>query len=220
MKIENIIKFIKTLLKSLGIILLFFVIYEIIYSLLSLFLSSMIAEIITSLCILLIFAFIYRKNIINDFKNIKNIKHIKKYILIFLIIYIINYLINYVIYKYIGITSMNEEIVRSNIKNYHVIYLIQLLILAPCYEELIFRLSFKDLTKNKYLYSIITGFIFALIHVTSGGKLQYLYLITYSISGFMLGYVYKDSNNIFTSMFIHYLNNLVALLLLLGGLAI
>ena len=89
---------------------------------------------------------------------------------------------------------------------------------APFYEEVLFRLNFKNLFKNKIVFSIFTGLIFGSMHLISAKSLiEIPFILSYSIAGFALGYVFYDTNNIFTSMFFHFFNNFLSLILTIIG---
>ena len=91
-------------------------------------------------------------------------------------------------------------------------------IFAPFQEELVFRLNFRNLFKNKIVFSIFTGVLFGSMHLLVAESLiELLYIVTYSIMGFVLGYMYFDSDNIYTSMCLHAFNNTFALVITIIG---
>ena len=72
--------------------------------------------------------------------------------------------------------------------------------------------------KNKIIFSIFTGLIFGSMHLISAKSLiEIPFILSYSIAGFALGYVFYDTNNIFTSMFFHFFNNFLSLILTIIG---
>ena len=92
------------------------------------------------------------------------------------------------------------------------------IILAPIIEELVFRRSFKDFTTNPIIFSLTTGLIFGLVHITSSltspqDLIMFVHLIPYSSVGIALGYAYKkNNNNIIGTMLIHALHNTIAII--------
>ena len=99
-------------------------------------------------------------------------------------------------------------------------------IYAPLVEELIFRKSIKDTFDNfgnnriiNYLYIITSGFIFAGMHVLDNNAIliDYLYIIPYLGLGCAMSAVYTKTNNIFSSIMIHFFHNTIAILLLIGS---
>ena len=110
----------------------------------------------------------------------------------------------------------NEEIVRSTLDGTMFIILLNIGLVTPLCEEIIFRLNFKNLFKNKFIFSIVTGLIFALMHlVVSSSLIELIFIIPYFIMGFTLGYIYSDSNNLMNSILVHMINNVGTVLLLM-----
>ena len=75
------------------------------------------------------------------------------------------------------------------------------------------------MTKNKHLFSIITGTIFGFIHIITSlslkNPLNILLLVPYSAMGVALGYSYKETDNIFTSLSMHMIHNFISVLILI-----
>lgn len=113
--------------------------------------------------------------------------------------------------------QLNQEQLHSNIL-YHCISSI---IVAPIIEEIIFRLSTKDLSNNKHIYAITTGITFAILHLPDAllSPILLLHLIPISAVGIAFGYTYKKTNNILTTIIPHSLHNLISILklIILGG---
>lgn len=78
-------------------------------------------------------------------------------------------------------------------------------------EELAFRgvlqPLFIQLSNKKHVSIIFVAFIFAFIHF------QFLDFLPRFVLGIIYGYVYLFSKNIYTTIFLHFLNNLIALLI-------
>ena len=159
---------------------------------------------------------IYNKEICNDFKNFKFKTFFKKYFkfwFILLFFMILSNLLIQVIYP--GSNSINEESIRNTFKIVPIYSFISACFFAPFMEEMIFRLSIRKIFKNKYLFIILSSLIFGGLHVlgNSNNIYDYLYLLPYTISGVILAYVYYESDNIFNSLFIHFIHNTVLLIL-------
>ena len=95
-------------------------------------------------------------------------------------------------------------------------------IYAPIVEEIVFRGAvFKSCRcRLSFLSSaLISGLLFGLIHVfsalLSGEIIELWFLILYAAMGIVLCHAYEKSNSIFGSIFVHFLNNALATLLLL-----
>ena len=163
---------------------------------------------------------IYRKEIINYFKDFRlnYKKYISKNFEFFLICILAMMILNIILVEFIGQMPTNEELNKSSIKNNLFFSFLQVCIFAPFYEEVLFRLNFKNLFKNKIIFSIFTGLIFGSMHLISAKSLiEIPFILSYSIAGFALGYVFYDTNNIFTSMFFHFFNNFLSLILTVIG---
>lgn len=174
---------------------------------------------------MIILFFIYKDTLIKDFKSFKknlakNIDTCFKYYFLGLIIMMISNVIISLFFT--NATANNEDSVRELIKLYPTYMLFSVSINAPFVEELIFRKSIKDAVisyKNniftKYLYIFLSGFIFALLHVVSStSAIDYLYIIPYLSLGIAFSSLYYRTDNIFSSMLMHFLHNTIAILLI------
>lgn len=115
--------------------------------------------------------------------------------------------------------SENQNIITSLAKSAPLILLIDTVILAPIVEEIIFRLSLKKIINNKYVFIIISGFIFGFMHIFPTDlniALALIYSITYVTMGLFLAYTYEETNNIWINIAIHSLNNLISMLAVLA----
>lgn len=174
---------------------------------------------------------IYYKTIKNDYKRVKN-THKAFYFVLYAIFYmfIIQIFSNAIYLKLIQGVAINQSENQSAINSITSLPLGFLLmapatvILAPIVEELIFRRSFFNVFKNKWVALIISSTIFGLMHVTT----TYTYLrayypqlqsfgymlafgIPYFVSGFIFGFTYIKSNkNILAPIALHMLNNYIA----------
>ena len=178
-------------------------------------LSKNIYLISTSLIYLLFVLFMYRKELISDLKSFK-IKTILKYIPIYIIGITLMVSLNALIYKITNTTiSGNEENVREYIKLFPIYMCFSTVIYAPFVEEIIFRKTFKNMIKNSTIFILISGIMFGLVHISLDGNIYKELLITvpYMIMGFDFAYIYHKSNNIFTTITIHSLHNLILLLI-------
>lgn len=182
-------------------------------------------EIFTTLLIV----FIFRKTLVKDFKifksNIKScLKTSTKYWIVGIIIMVVsNYLINIVFFK--GSIATNEVANRDMISLYPIYAIPSVIIFAPIVEELIFRRGLKDGIKNNTLYLIVSTLLFASIHLitlfTEDFSLvsdwpQLLYIIPYSGLGLAFGLAYIKTKTIYSSIFIHMLQNILSLAIILS----
>lgn len=180
---------------------------------------------------MLIIFLIYKDKIIKDFKNyVKdfgvNFELAFKYYFIGAIVMIASNLVIAIFFK--DAIAGNEETVRSMIDQAPLYMLFSVSIQAPFVEELIFRHSIKDCVmchgNNKFtrsLYIFISGFIFASLHILgqTSSLLDYVYIIPYLSLGIAFSALYNKTDNIFSSISMHFLHNTVTVMLyfLIGG---
>lgn len=172
----------------------------------------------SSLVLLLIFYLLYRKDLYKDFKVFK--KNIWNYLNTGIIYWIIGVFLMIVsnlliIYFYRPNGAINEQTVQSMIKSVPWMMLINAGILAPIIEEIVFRKAIGDIFKNKYLFIIISGVSFGLLHVVSSTEhiLDLLFVIPYAALGIPFAIMYYKTKNIFTSISFHAFHNFSLVLL-------
>ena len=178
-------------------------------------LSKSIYLIASSLIYLIFVLFMYRKELINDLKSFK-FKTIFKYIPIYLLGILLMIGLNTIIYKITNTTiSGNEESIRKSIKLFPIYMCFSTVIYAPLVEEIIFRKTFKNIIKNGTIFILVSGIVFGLIHISYSDNMfnELLITVPYMIMGFDFAYIYHKSNNIFTTITIHSLHNLVLLMI-------
>ena len=184
--------------------------------------SKVFFNFIINLLFLLLMIFAYLKTLKKDFKIFfsnffNNLEISIKYWLIGFIIMIISNLLILIITD--GTVAGNEEQVRSLIDISPLFMLFSVSIYAPFTEELLFRKGFRDIIKNKWLYIIVSGFVFGSLHVI-GNVSSYtdlLYLIPYCSLGIAFAYTYYKTNNIFSTICMHSIHNTMAIILYLLG---
>lgn len=180
-------------------------------------LIKLIIILIYDLFILFSLVCIYLKTIQKDFKDFKtNFKY---------------YFNNYFKYWFLNIglmmisssivsmitqidNSTNQEYVVKILENFPIYAIVSTVIIAPITEELIFRLNFRKIFKTDFLFIIMSGLIFGLMHLSvATSLLEFLYIIPYSIPGFIFAYTLKKSNNIFVPISLHMLHNGIMMLM-------
>ena len=175
----------------------------------------------------LIYLIIFITVLFTNFKELKNefsifIKNIKKnipYVIknyfkmlgFMLVIAIPIVLINN------GNTSNNQESINTMFKELPLLTLVLTCLYAPFVEESLFRLNLSKLINNKKMFIILSGFIFGFLHVIGqfSNIKEFLYVFQYSALGIYLAKTYKESNNIFVSISIHFMQNFLAAILIL-----
>ncbi len=190
----------------------------------------------TDLGFMLILFLIYRKTLVKDLKNYlkkfsKNFETSFKYYFIGLIIMVVSNLI--ITFVFTEANANNEDAVRSLIDLYPLYMVFSVAIYAPLVEELIFRKSIKDAVYAygdnkiskigkficKYAYIIVSGLIFASLHVVgmATSLFDYLYIISYMSLGCAFSALYAKTDNIFSSISMHSLHNSFAVIMYLIG---
>ena len=193
--------------------------------------SSVIYQFVVSLIMFILLFCVYYKNIKKDFikfkKNINfNISYIIKMFIIFMIVKYLIGLITVFIFMTLGfditnISSVNQDLASTYIKTAPILMLITAAFLAPLYEETLFRLGIKKIIKNKYLFIILSGAIFGLLHIFPlddnitllVGAIQ---SISYVTMGIFFSYIYYKTDNIFINTGIHFLNNFLSVLTMIN----
>ena len=216
------------ILKSITIILLLLLSSSILFSILGINPNNISDKtytlylVISELLLMIILFIIYRRTIIEDFKKFKkdingNLELAFRYWTIgFSIMLISNLFISLILGKTI---SGNEEIVRNYIDSSPLLMAISTVIFAPINEELTFRKSLRDALKNKWVYALTSGIIFGGLHVISyiNTPLDLIYLLPYSSLGISFALLYYKTNNIFSSISMHTMHNLLSIIIYLLG---
>ena len=186
--------------------------------------KGILTELSVNLVLLLILAIIlviiFPKDLFKDLKDFKkNYKEILKTTFKYWIIGLIIMYVSSILIELFGLApNVNQEANIRLLKESPILEFIMALLLAPFVEELVFRKSLIKAINNKHLFAIVTGLLFAFIHVTSSldaGMKMLFYLIPYGSIGIAFGYAYHKTKNIFGTMAIHSLHNLISLLLLI-----
>ena len=201
-------------IKKLLIIIGFFIIIGITEGLLIIWLNDQNLRIFLSELIgfLLVIIFFGQK------LKFQKIKNFWKYFGVFVLCYIVSEVITIIISTTFNVGSTNEEIVEAFILAKPLLAFFAIGIFAPFYEETLFRLNFQNVFKKKWTAIIVTGIIFGSLHLLNATSApELLFIIPYSIMGIGLSYAFFDSENIYTSISLHSINNIFILLLLLIG---
>lgn len=220
---------IRNILKSMGIILLLLSFSTIMFSLFNIDLTSLtIKEYLTytilfEALLIILFIVIYYKTIKNDIKKYfnnfsKNFELSFKYWLIgFIVMVVSNLIITFVLDKTI---AGNEEVIRDYLDIAPLLMIFSTVIYAPICEELSFRKSIKDAISNKYIYILVSGLIFGFLHIINfiNGPSDLIYLIPYSALGIAFAALYYKTDNIFSTITVHAMHNLLSVLVyFIGG---
>lgn len=177
---------------------------------------------LSNITLIIIYILIYQKTLVKDFKNftknlITNLETSLKYWLIgFIIMIVSNLVITFILNK--GIAG-NEQDVRNYIDAFPLFMLFNTVIYAPLTEELTFRKSIKDAISNKWLYILTSGLVFGMLHIASyiTTPIDLVYLIPYGALGISFAMLYYKTDNIFSTISMHAMHNLLAVIVYMLG---
>lgn len=113
-----------------------------------------------------------------------------------------------------GIAS-NESLNRTILDELTIYAIPTMVIFGPICEEIIFRLSFKKIFKNKYLFIVLSALLFGGAHVIGTSGIELLYIIPYGALGAAFAYIYIKTKNILCPILAHVIHNLICILLIL-----
>lgn len=163
--------------------------------------NSLVLSIIFTLVELAIFFYVGRKY---DLFHVRKIclKDILKWLFSYALLFLF-----YILVNFLGPTqSDTTQAVKSLSLSLPVLFL-DLCILAPVTEEIFMRGMLQGTVfKNTYIGLVATSVLFAYLH----GPYTIPSFITYLGMGFAFGIRYKTSDNLWNSILLHFLNNLVA----------
>ena len=127
-----------------------------------------------------------------------------------------NLFITYILNK--GLAG-NEEAVRGYIDSFPLFMIFNTVIYAPVTEELAFRKSIRDVINNKWVYVLTSGLVFGALHISSyiTNWTDLVYLIPYGALGVSFALLYNKTDNIFSTISMHAMHNLIAVVIYLMG---
>lgn len=155
--------------------------------------------------------FIFDKEIKTAFQDLKknHLKYFNKYLKYYVISVIVMMAANIFINILGGGMSTNETTIRNEFQIFPLYTFISAVILAPLLEECVFRLGFRSIITNNFLFITISSLVFGSLHLmgTPINELLPLYLLSYCSCGIAFAYMLTKTNNIFVSMFFHFMHN-------------
>lgn len=213
--------------KTIGVFFLFF--YSWIFQLIPVFMFNIsnkqlessqvniLLSLFSSVCLAFILFFIYRKELVDEFKLIKRnfSSFFDKGLIAWVIGLISMMVLNIIIGNILGAgEAANEEVIQKMIDVLPFVMFISAGFLAPWNEEIVFRKSIFNVFKNKWLYVFVSGLLFGLAHVVGGTNswVDWLYVLPYGGLGAAFAYCYYDTKSIFTPMLFHMIHNVSILL--------
>ena len=152
-----------------------------------------------------IIIYIYRKDFIPNLKQFikNNSEYFKKYIKYWFLTVILMILSNSIVTMFTKANiATNQEIIVNTLKKAPIYIFITTVFIAPILEELVFRLSFRKIfSHSNFLFILFSGFIFGSMHVIGSlsNITDLLFIIPYSIPGFIFAYTYPLRQSILTA---------------------
>lgn len=165
---------------------------------------------------------LYRKDFLKDFNFLnddKVVTKVIKYFCLFWFVKIISAMLMAELCSLFGYDvsiSENQEVVNSFASSAPILMLLTSSITTPIVEEGIFRLGIGNAIKNKYLFIVVSGLVFGLLHIfPTDLSLPYALItsIPYVSIGMTLAYIYKKEDNIYHSILQHGINNFISMIL-------
>ena len=222
----------RNMIKGFGVIFLYLIGSALVYDFIGIFginyndlniIVKQIYLILYELLLTLIIVYIYRKDFIPNFKKfMKNIKDFfNKYIRYWFLMLGLMILSNSIITLFTTtMTSENQQTIIDTLGKAPFYTLIVTVLVAPILEELVFRISFRKIfAHTNFLFIIFSGLFFGGMHVlgTLENLVDLLFIIPYSIPGFIFAYLYTKTKNICVPIMLHFIHNgiMMALQLLL-----
>lgn len=138
------------------------------------------------------------------------------YVVIGIVLIILSTQVMSVLYEWIGIdgSSANQELIETALNSpLRPLVFLLVVILAPVFEELIFRKAMFGFVTMKLEYRkstalILSTLLFALIHVPSMENIVFIFY--YLPLSFIISYAYYKTDNILVPISLHFLNNLIS----------
>lgn len=157
-------------------------------------------------------AYIFRKDLKANLKDLKknHQKYFKEYLKYWFIALGLMMASNLIIMMISpGNIANNEEAIREMFSETPIYTFISAVIIAPLLEELVFRKSFRYMFSDDILFIIMSGLVFGAFHVIGSFETLFdlIYIIPYSIPGWVFAYTLVKSKNIFVPISLHFLHN-------------
>lgn len=118
-------------------------------------------------------------------------------------------------------SSQNQTLIEELIKQHPLMLVTASVILAPIFEELLFRGTIFAWAYEIHpiVGHIVSGFLFGFVHVMdsvlSGNINELIQIFPYFFMGIALSYMYEKRNNIYVPILSHATNNLISVIMIL-----
>lgn len=144
----------------------------------------------------------------------------KKNIKLIIGMYIFTFLVSFLVSLFTKtVTSNNQVGVSTSINQFPYLMAFTTMIFAPIVEEILFRGVFYRSFRSRFNWlvaSVISCCAFGFIHVydsiLQGMWMDCWYFFVYAVIGFFLCRAYEETDTIYGSMILHFINNSIAFL--------
>lgn len=134
---------------------------------------------------------------------------------------------NLIVSSLVGNIAVNEQETRQILLSAPLYAIPTIIFFGPFLEELIFRYGLRKAFDKKIVYALFSGLIFGGLHVTTAIDeftiasimshiSEFLFIIPYGSLGFFFAKAYYETDNIFSSAVPHMLHNTISVLLILA----
>ena len=194
-----------------------FIISMVLMFIIPIFITNKIVGIALDVTVLLMMLLLFYKDLKRDFKYFK--EYFREYnslvFKMFGISIAIMLVLSISIRFYTGIeTATNQSNLMESFKKMPLFIAFLACIYAPITEELLFRGIFRKVFSKKWLFIILCGVTFGALHVVDDFKSisELLYILVYSSLGMFLSATYYKTNNLWSNIYFHFIQNSFAIL--------
>lgn len=117
---------------------------------------------------------------------------------------------------------LNQELLFEQFQSNKTVIMIQAIVFAPIVEEIVFRgVLYRHFKKaGRYLVPLLVSMlVFALMHslnsILLGQWADLWYLPVYAFMGLMMTYTYEKTQNLYSAMLLHFINNTISIIAML-----
>lgn len=158
----------------------------------------------------IVFIIKYRKKLKEDIKKFKPKDFLKIFLIGIAVVGVFEIIEE--ILEALGATFGNQESLEELFGKTKILMLTNVILVAPIVEEFLFRYSLSTIIKNDKIFLIVSSILFGVMHGLDTST------IVYVLAGLALGTIYlKYKKNLVPSIIVHFMNNLVAAILMIIG---
>ncbi len=121
-----------------------------------------------------------------------------------------------------GNTANNQEMITDILVQAPFYMIVSAVIFAPIIEEIVFRSSFRKMFTNDVFFIFMSGIIFGSMHVVGSldSFVDLIFILPYSVPGFVFAYTLVKSKNVFVPMQLHFIHNAFSMILTLVAISL